>query len=382
MSGKRKFPWIAVLGLLLAAAGLWGLYSGPDISQYVFLPGAENLADTLAKAEEQGVGIFPALSLHGVAEKASLSAGSRSQGEITLYEVAGSYAEVYPRRFLTGRPVTRGDAGRRVIVLDEKLAFVLFGDQDPLGQTVTLGETKLEVIGVAASRRSLGETGSFAAWIPMEAPGAPGASILVFSAAGTMGDAEKTLFENTAQEHFGAGQTIILGKERGRATVLLRMVIWMLIIRLLAEWVRWNKRRTARSVQTLRQEVRTRYPRQMLGMMVGHGAGIALIWAALIAAGAGLAVWIGQMMMAFPEWVPEVLTDPASILQRFRELTSAAAAPVQLRTPELAEIRFWGGLVRWGTVLTLLGCILWRVGARRNAPPADVENAGPQGKAE
>ena len=85
-----------------------------------------------------------------------------------------------------------------------------------------------------------------------------------------------------------------------------------------------------------------------------------LLTAATLAAGAGLAVWAVQPMMIFPEWVPDSLVDPEALIRRFRELTAAAAVPLQFRTPEMAEIRFWSGMIRWGTVLSLLGGFLYR----------------------
>ena len=59
-------------------------------------------------------------------------------------------------------------------------------------------------------------------------------------------------------------------------------------------------------------------------------------------------------MTIFPEWVPEILVDPESIAKRFWDLTTAAAQPRQWRTPEIAEIRYWSGVVRWGTVILLM----------------------------
>ena len=77
-------------------------------------------------------------------------------------------------------------------------------------------------------------------------------------------------------------------------------------------------------------------------------------------------IWATKPMTVFPEWVPENLVSPEAIAGRFRELTASAAAPVQFRTPELAEIRLWSGILRWGTVLALLGGILRRMVATKS----------------
>ena len=143
---KRKFSWLTVPGLLLLMAGLIGLYSGPEISQYVFLPGGEGTkyGELLSETEKKWEGSIPAGSLHGLVSGVSLTAGNRSEGEVTLYETMGGFFEIYPRRFRTGRPLTRGDAGKRVIVLDEGLGFALFGgDRDPVGERVRIGTGSL-----------------------------------------------------------------------------------------------------------------------------------------------------------------------------------------------------------------------------------------------
>ncbi len=360
MRKQIRIPWLAAAGVLLIIAGLAGLFSGPEISQYAFLRGDSKPEEILKQAEEKWTDIFPSLSLHGAAEKISLSAGERSLGEITLYETMGSFFEIHPREFSLGRPLSRGDQGHSVIVLDEDLAFQLYGDRNPLGQKAVLGEKSFEVVGVAAHCRRIGETGARTAWIPLGAQGAPETAVLVLSAGGPAADAERTLFETGAREICGNGQAFFLGKERIRGTILLQAVLIILGCALMRRWLRTFAGRIRTWIREIREQLRIRYPRQMSGLLAGRGLEMLLLTAATLAAGAGLAVWAVQPMMIFPEWVPDSLVDPEALIRRFRELTAAAAVPVQFRTPEMAEIRFWSGMIRWGTVLSLLGGFLYR----------------------
>ncbi|MBQ9251722.1 MAG: ABC transporter permease [Clostridia bacterium] len=358
MSEKRRFPWLAVLGGLLMAAGLIGLSIGPKMFQYAFLPGEGDYGEKLAQVEERWAGAFAADALHGQTEEVSLTAGEKSQGEITLYQTLGGYFEVYPRAFSAGRPLARGDAGERVMVLDGELAFLLFRDQDPLGQRVSLGQKEYEVVGVAAASQGVGKTGSYAAWIPLGLKDAPTPEILVASAAGGADAGMETVFANGAREAFGPGQVISLQKERTRGTVLLRVILIVLGCWLLGRWIRFLRQRLAGEMNALRAELKNKYPRQVWGKLLGRSLAALALAGITIAAGAGLVVWGAGLLNIFPEWVPEVLVDPEAIAQRFRELTAAAAAPVQFRTAELAEIRFWSGMLRWGLVITLLGWAL------------------------
>lgn len=370
---KHRLSCLFFLGLLLIAGGLIGLYRGPEISQYAFLPGKTEAQEILTQAEKKWTGSFPAVSLHGWVENVSLTAGDRTQGEVTLWETMGGYFEIYPRRFVLGRPLSRGDGTDRVIVLDRKLAFQLFGDQDPLGQEVVLEEKHYLVVGVAEYTRGVGDTGEYAAWIPLEAEDAPAAAAMVLSAGGPAGSSLRTVFETVAREACGGGQEIFLSKERSRGTVMLRVVIMVIAICLLAVWIRFFVKLAGGWIQELRETMKTRYPRQMMGRILGRGAEILLLTALTVGAGAGLVAWGAQLMMIFPEWVPEVLVDPESIARRFRELTAAAASPVRFMTPELAEIRFWSGAIRWGIVIALLALALGK------AKEPDTERPGATG---
>ena len=362
----RKFPWLALPGILMMLAAWAMLWGEPEICQYAFLPGRDPAGPRLAEAEERWAGSFSATALHGTAEEVSLSAGEQNVGEITLYEVAGGYFELYPRRFVSGRPLSRGDGNAHVIVLDEALAFQLFGDRDPLEREVRLGETRYQVVGVAEHRYRTGERGSFTAWVPLGAEKNPDPALLVASAGGNSTAGLETLFENGARETFGPGQAWFTRKESIRGTILPRTVLIVLAIRLLAACWHRAGRLFRRWTAEIREELKRRYPRQMLGMMGLRGVGMALVTALILGACAGLAIWATEPMTVFPEWVPENLVSPEAIAGRFRELTASAAAPVQFRTPELAEIRLWSGILRWGTVLALLGGILRRMVATKS----------------
>ena len=76
-----------------------------------------------------------------------------------------------------------------------------------------------------------------------------------------------------------------------------------------------------------------------------------------VAAGYGIAVLAVEPIRFFPNWVPESLGDFSAWVSRFWDLTAEAARPVSLQTPELAEICFWEGFVRWGLLLALLGTV-------------------------
>ena len=357
MRGNIRVSILGILGLGLVLAGLIGLYSGPRVSQYAFAPKEMDAAEMLSAVEKELEGAFDVAALHGISPGVSIGTEQKSQEGVTLYQVSGEWHEAYPQTFQTGRPLSRGDqqAGSAVIVLDDETAFQLFGDQDPIGQKVKIGEKLFETVGVAKHGRRIGETDAHAAWIPIGISGAPEMKMTVLSAAGSGSSALQTVFENTARNTFGEGQAIHLGKERTRGTIILRVVILVTAIRLLTAWFSFSAGKSRKWLDQIRERRETAYLRQMAGFVLIRGLGIVLLFGAGIAAAGSLAAMAGATMQAFPEWVPEILVEPESIAQRFWELTAAAAAPAQWKTPELAEIRFWSAVIRWGTVLFLLG---------------------------
>ena len=353
MNKKYRVSILGVVGILLIAAGLTGLYNGPEISQYAFAPGSLDTEKILEQVEKDLDSAFPAVSLHGTKGGVTLDTEKKNQGGITLYQVDGDWHSVYPQEFTAGRPLSRGDYGQAVIVLDAETAFTLFADEDPIGQQVKIGEKVFETVGVAKHARRIGETDPRAVWIPLGVEGAPENEIMVLSAGGKSGAALRTVFESTARNAIGDGQAFHLGKERTRGTILLRAVALIYGLRLLALWIRWAGKKCGKWIAEIRARSKITYVRQMIGYFLIRAAGIALIYAVAIAAGAGLAIMVVQPMTIFPEWVPEILVDPESVAKRFWDLTTAAAQPRQWRTPEIAEIRYWSGVVRWGTVILL-----------------------------
>ncbi len=210
---------------------------------------------------------------------------------------------------------------------------------------------------------------------------------MTLSGGGTGLDNLRTIFENGAKAHFGTGQTILTRKEKIRGTVMLRTVVILLMLRILVLWNRKLKEWFGKWIRGLKEETRDRYPRQMIWKFLGRGLQMFLLTAVGIAAAVGIVYWGSQMMTAFPEWVPENLVNPNAISARFRELTTEAANPLRFMTPELAEIRFWSGMIRWGIVLALTGWAIAslyvkRAGKKEEAYKvlSDAEKAGqPEG---
>ena len=360
MKHRVTFSVALTVGILLLCAGLAGLWSGPDLVQYAFLPrsGTESaIQEQMENVRTNLKDSFPLLTLHGEKTGVSLRSGNKVQENVCVYLAGANWHEVYPRQFTAGRPVSRteAEAGAPVIVLDEDTAFLFFGDGDPIGKTVKMGDTELEIIGIAKHSRRIGETGTYAAWIPLGKT--PDCDLMVLSAPAPKASGLWTAFRTGAEAVFGPGTLIALPKEKTGATMMLRWVLLILAIWGMKEWLRrlgtiwrgqWGK---------VREESRRRYAGSLLPYALLKLLPAAVLTLLTVAAGYGLAVLAVSPARIFPEWIPESLGDVSAWTARFWDLTSAAGKSVSLQTPEMAELRFWAGLIRWGIVLSLLGSL-------------------------
>ena len=363
MARKRRIHLLIPLGGLLILAALIGLLGTPRLIQYAFLP-RDELSVYLERMEpfEQALdGAAAVAALHGVKADVSLSVeGGASEGGVTLYMVGPRWNEVYPRPMAVGEPLSPAALAARdkAIVLDEKLTFRLFGDRDPLGQAVRLGEQDFEVVGVARHRRRIGETGPYAAWIPLGSDASSGCDLMVVSAISGIDGGLMTLIGGAAKENFGPGTLYGLFKERMRATMILRLIALALALRLLGVWIGALKRAGASCLAEYRARMKENYFSRVIGFALSRAALMLLAAAATLAACWALMNFFVEPVTVFVEWVPEVLVSFGSIRGRFWELTGAAAAPVSFVTAEMAELRFWAFLLRWGVVCTLTGGLL------------------------
>ena len=85
----------------------------------------------------------------------TVKAGSVTLNTITIQGTSPDFPSVRDIKIATGHFFTMQDLDRKnkVAVLGADLAKQLFGNTDPIGQMVTVGTTKLGVIGVMAAKR-------------------------------------------------------------------------------------------------------------------------------------------------------------------------------------------------------------------------------------
>ncbi len=390
---KRRFhlSFLLLAGILMLGAGLIGLTTVPDLMQYAFIPQAEtdalmpasSPAETEALTQDlsgedtdsfsrpsteiktvmldkydkalDGMGsAFPGLTLHGIRNDTGLGIVTGISQSVCLYATGPSWNEAYTPRIVKGRELVRLDAEMQndVIILDEKTAFKFFQAEDPIGRTVTLNGTEMEVAGVAAHSRRIGETMENAAWVPLDK--VTDCELMVLSAV-SPSVSLFSVFQKQAEEYFGSnGTAISLKKEKIRALMPLLLVFLVVAIWLLKRWISWLGGYGRARMAEVRAESRRRYALHLIPYLAGKLLPVALMIIATVAACYGVAVLAVRPLWIFPEWVPETLGEYPSWISKFWDLTSAAAKTITIKTTELAEVQFWSSLILWGTILIML----------------------------
>lgn len=360
---------LAVPGLLMLLAGLIELSRTPDALQYCALPAEKALdAAAYAKKREQMVDALED-SVRGVAFSAvqstlRLSVLDRS-AEATVYAVGEGWFEVYPRFLTWGRRINETELrdGGRVVMLDERLAFQLFGDPLPENMRLKLYDQSYRVVGTVRHAGSLlggegvGDMKPYDLYIPLVTGLKDGFKpttemVSVRPAANT--GVEPQFLSAVRAAWRSDGESINLYKEGMRATILPRIVFLFYGAYLLSLLFQAANHFLRRLRERFREAMTHKYFRSLWPRYAGIVLLHILCYAALIALISLLVVFSAQPITIFTEWVPENIVSWSSITKVFWNLTRTAAALVRVGSRELRIIAFWGGVLRWGTLLLLV----------------------------
>lgn len=374
---KRRFPWVLIcLGAILALGALVMLQmSTRDVLQYCVTapePGekGENLLAlerAAVKAGSEMKDAFAWTALGGECGEVSVSSGSAS-ATANLIAIGEGWQEVYPRFLKKGRLIGEGEIhdGATVVMLDEGLAFMLFGTDLPEDAAVKLNGATYSVAGTVRhggsvfGGRGVGDAVAYDAYIPLTTAAKKGVAMssLTLSALPRESAGAEVMFRQVAEQWAAGGQLVNLKKEAMRRTILPRVIL--LIVGMYA-MIGLFKRMTNLAegwFARFRQALRGQYFKALLPRLAGIVALTILGFGALIGATYLLLVFSAQPLYVFTEWVPDNIVEWSSLKRVFWNLTSSAAALTRVGTRELCVVEFWGGALRWGIVTALLGVAL------------------------
>lgn len=377
MNKKKKgvAAWaLLVVGAVMMLISLGSLLATRDLLQYAVVPRGEmdaavsqlltvkrEVADTLADCTS-------ALAVGGVTEKASVSAGSVNQ-TCAVYAVGEGWFEADPVFLTAGRRLTETELklGDKVAMVDEQLAFQLFGSELPEDAKATIDGVEYAVVGAYRHGRSVGEAARYSAYVPLLSANQNARDELLFIAVPIANTGARTMFESTMRANWEQGGSFIsLGKEALRQRMIARMLLLVFGLSVIFRLIRRMNGAAARSWGRFQERLRWNYFRTaapslllFLGIcLIGYGALLALLYA--------LAAFSIQPLYTFPEWVPENVVEWSSLKAVFWNLAGDSAKLVRVGTRELRIVEFWGRILRWGTLSALYGALLLRIRRAKN----------------
>ena len=377
MNKKKKgvAAWaLLVVGAVMMLISLGSLLATRDLLQYAVVPRGEmdaavsqlltvkrEVADTLADCTS-------ALAVGGVTEKASVSAGSVNQ-TCAVYAVGEGWFEADPVFLTAGRRLTETELklGDKVAMVDEQLAFQLFGSELPEDAKATIDGVEYAVVGAYRHRRSVGEAAQYSAYVPLLSANQNARDELLFIAVPVANTGARTMFESTMRANWEQdGSFISLGKEALRQRMIVRMLLLVFGLSVIFRLMRRMNGAAARSWTRFQERLRWNYFRTaaptllaFLGIcLIGYGALLALLYA--------LAAFSIQPLYTFTEWVPENVVEWSSLKAVFWSLAGDSAKLVRVGTRELRIVEFWGRILRWGALSALYGALLLRIRRAKN----------------
>lgn len=377
MNKKKKgvAAWaLLAVGAVMMLISLGNLLAARELLQYAVVPRGEmdaavsqlltvkrEVADTLADCTS-------ALAVGGVTEKASVSAGSVNQ-TCAVYAVGEGWFEADPVFLTAGRRLTETELklGDKVAMVDEQLAFQLFGSELPEDAKATIDGVEYAVVGAYRHRRSVGEAAQYSACVPLLSANQNARDELLFIAVPVANTGARTMFESTMRANWEQdGCFISIGKEALRQRMIVRMLLLVFGLSVIFRLMRRMNGAAARSWTRFQERLRWNYfktaaPSLMafLGIcLIGYGALLALLYA--------LAAFSIQPLYTFTEWVPENVVEWSSLKAVFWSLAGDSARLVRVGTRELRIVEFWGKILRWGTLGALYGALLLRIRRAKN----------------
>ncbi len=412
-SPGRRFSILTLLGILLILVSLVGIHFGPDLLQYAFLPALDSKSispqvphdssDAESSMEEEDTssdvssrssagsdtsavsspardaldhyatlisgsvwaGESPVMTLQGQKSHTSVSRPSgTSVGDVRLLFAGPRFFEVYPEKLMDGRGISDAEVRRHSLsaVLDSRVAFSLFGDLSPLGEKVEISGSEYTVIGVIQHHRSLGSSDVMTVWIPLGADAGLTPDLLTVSVRhARASDGFTTLWRSETENVFGSGTFISLPREKSRASLLPRLLVFFFAVLWMKKWILLIRSWGRLWIADAKQRMVRQYAFSLTVYFILRILAALLIIAFTLAAMYALAVFITEPLLIFPEWVPEKPVALSSILARFWYLIGENATYLNLVTEQAAILRFWHFLIRLGTFIFLLGLLKVRI---------------------
>ena len=278
---------------------------------------------------------------------------------ITVYGIDKYYSGVYHETLTEGRMISDRDireAGN-VIVIDQALAYQLFPGGDAIGRTLRMGKREWMVIGLIRTVPRFGEVNDSVAYIPITTLGEYSFQPQTLEIHLQKGDNTPTaVLKNMIVEKAESGTWIYLSTEKTKAMMPLRLIavvlLCYLIYRLFRKSISYAKNRYSQ----FRDKLTEKYAVNLIGWVFCRSLVFLMIWIAICGAALAATWLIRQVVLTFPEWIPDKPFSLQSYIRSFWFIHHEESAGIQYLSHDLSTIQLGAGMIRSGCTGSLAGC--------------------------
>lgn len=375
--GKRiLFAFLLFVGILLIAFGMFLICYTSDHMQYI--KAAESSESDLHQQYSIGEDIRKSITEYGGAGSIDFRMWEVSVGTdngeniITVYGIDKYYFGIYHETLTEGRLISDRDireAGN-VIVIDQSLAYHLFPGGDAIGRTLRMGKREWTVIGLIRTVPRFGEVNDSVAYIPITTLGEYPFQPQTLEIHLQKGENTPTaVLKNMIMEKAESGTWIYLSAEKIKAMMPLRLITVALLCFLICQLLRKSKSYAKNSYSQFRDKLTEKYAVNVIGWIVFRSLIFLMIWIVICGAVFATAWLIRQVVLTFPEWIPDKPFSLQSYIRRFWFIHHEESVGIQYLSHDLSTIQLGEGMIRIGCIGFLAGC--WIGIQRKKFLPVD-----------
>ena len=360
---RRNFSGLLlmILGLIASAAGVVMLFFLPGGCDYVLPAPSFSLdtpvANTLSILSEE---LMIPWSADLRQQDAQVSSARISGQPTTVYGVSEGFFDNVHVTLQKGRLLNLGDfsATSRVAMINRKGAETLFPGLEPLGQTIWLGSTPLEIVGVTAGSFQWGEAQDLLLYVPMTLANSRVLLPQTMEIRIVSNSAEiRSQFASVVRTLLPGGTLLDHSRLRLAALMPLWLIGCVIGFCVLKAWMHVFRRLAVTLYRQTKGEQQTCYVTQLLPRIAARSLLALILLGLWLGAAYLLLKLIAYPLYTFTDWIPESPVDPASVLAAARNLLTAGAVSAVYKTRTAVAAEFCAVLIRAGCLLFLCGLI-------------------------
>ncbi len=359
---NKQKKWTSVIVALLLLAGLvmtvFGIllvYSGWDFLQYIQSVDSseDGLYTQYGRFEDVRKELSSLTGGNSISVRSWNVPIGTDNGEsfVTVYGTDKYYFGLYHETLIEGRMPSDRDIreARKVIVIDQELAYHLFPAADAIGHNLRMGKTEWTVVGLVQTVPRFGEANHTVVFVPITTlfNGVLEPQTMEIHLRRDR-NTPTAVLKNEIIDKIGEGTWIDLAVKKVSAMMPIRLIMVILLGYLICVVLKKMACYLKKQYLVYRELLQEKYARQLIGWLIGR-LFILLLGCVAVSSFIMAAVYlIRQVIFIFPEWIPEKPFSLPSYISRFWSINQAESVGIVYQSRGQSMIKLSSWLIRMG----------------------------------